>query len=171
MLSKDVGTYFTCLTGVNKLRQDLNSRQRNLLLTYQNLEWDDKNLYSEVMSIIHKYQKKVLDYTGRQINDIEIIQKAINIDKDIRGLVAKLRKYDSPEEEIPYEHFPTDVDFDKCADIKDFKVCEAIVKEMKKSVDNIFTDYDEKLEEKKNRMRELINKFFDKNKTTLKAAK
>ena len=166
VLSKDVGTYFTCLTGVNKLRQDLNSRQRNLLLTYQNLEWDDKNLYSEVMSIIHKYQKKVLDYTGRQINDIEIIQKAINIDKDIRGLVAKLRKYDSPEEEIPYEHFPTDVDFDKCADIKDFKVCEAIVKEMKKSVDNIFTDYDEKLEEKKNRMRELINKFFDKNKTT-----
>ena len=54
VLSKDVGTYFTCLTGVNKLRQDLNSRQRNLLLTYQNLEWDDKNLYSEVMSIIHK---------------------------------------------------------------------------------------------------------------------
>ena len=166
VLSKDVSTYFTCLSGVNKMRQDLNNRQRYLLSTYQNLEWDDKNLYSEVMSIIHKYQKKVLDYTGRQINDIEIIQRAINIDKDIRGLVAKLRKYDSPEEEIPYEHFPTDVDFDKCVDIKDYKVCEAIVKEMKKSVDNIFNDYDEKLEEKKNRMRELINKFFDKNKTT-----
>ena len=166
VLSKDVSTYFTCLNGVNKMRQDLNNRQRYLLSTYQNLEWDDKNLYSEVMSIIHKYQKKVLDYTGRQINDIEIIQRAINIDKDIRGLVAKLRKYDSPEEEIPYEHFPTDVDFDKCVDIKDYKVCEAIVKEMKKSVDNIFNDYDEKLEEKKNRMRELINKFFDKNKTT-----
>ena len=165
-LSKDVSTYFTCLSGVNKMRQDLNNRQRKLLSTYQNLEWDDKNLYSEVMSIIHKYQKKVLDYTGRQINDIEIIQRAINIDKDIRGLVAKLRQYDSPEEEIPYEHFPTDVDFDKCVDIKDYKVCEAIVKEMKKSVDNIFNDYDEKLEEKKNRMRELINKFFDKNKTT-----
>jgi len=166
VLSKDVSTYFTCLSGVNKMRQDLNNRQRYLLSTYQNLEWDDKNLYSEVMSIINKYQKKVLDYTGRQINDIEIIQRAINIDKDIRGLVAKLRKYDSPEEEIPYEHFPTDVDFDKCVDIKDYKVCEAIVKEMKKSVDNIFNDYDEKLEEKKNRMRELINKFFDKNKTT-----
>ena len=166
VLSKDVSIYFTCLSGVNKMRQDLNNRQRYLLSTYQNLEWDDKNLYSEVMSIIHKYQKKVLDYTGRQINDIEIIQRAINIDKDIRGLVAKLRKYDSPEEEIPYEHFPTDVDFDKCVDIKDYKVCEAIVKEMKKSVDNIFNDYDEKLEEKKNRMRELINKFFDKNKTT-----
>ena len=166
VLSKDVSTYFTCLSGVNKMRQDLNNRQRYLLSTYQNLEWDDKNLYSEVMSIIHKYQKKVLDYTGRQINDIEIIQRAINIDKDIRGLVAKLRKYDSPEEEIPYEHFPTDVDFDKCVDIKDYKVCEAIVKEMKKSVDNIFNDYDEKLEEKKNRLRELINKFFDKNKTT-----
>jgi hypothetical protein len=45
------------------------------------------------------------------------------------------------------------------------------VKEMKKSVDNIFTDYDEKLEEKKNRMRELINKFFDKNKTTTEEEK
>ena len=166
IMSKDCSTYFTSLTGVNKLRQDLNNRQKNLLMTYQSLEWDDKNLYSDVMEIIHRYQKKVIDYTGRQMNDVEMIQKAINIDKDIRGLVAKLRRYESPEKEIPYEHFPSDVDFDKCLDFKDFKVCDSIVKEMKKYVDNIFMDYDEKLEEKKNRLRDLINKFFDKNKTT-----
>jgi hypothetical protein len=37
---------------------------------------------------------------------------------------------------------------------------------MKTYVENIFDDYDEKLEEKKNRLRDLIYKFFDKNKTT-----
>ena len=166
VLSKDCSTYISSLSGVNKLRNELNIKQNHLLKTYQVLEWDDKNLYSDVMEIIHKYQRKVLEYTGKQLNDVEMIQKAINIDKDIRGLVARLRRYDSPEREIPYEHFPTDVDFDKCVDVKDFKVCEAIVKEMKKSVDNIFMNYDEKLEDKKNKMRDLVNKFFDKNKTT-----
>ena len=134
---------------MNNLRNELNKKQRSLLIIYQNLEWDDKILYSDVIKVIQKYQKKVLDYAGGQLNDFEIIQKAINIDKDILGLVHKLRRYESPEKEIPYEHFPSDVDFDKCNDIRDYKVCEAIVKEMKKSVDCIFPDYDEKLEEKK----------------------
>ena len=116
--------------------------------------------------MLWKYQKKVYDYTGKQLNDVELIQKQIHIDQDIRGLVERLRKYDTPEEEIPYEHYPTDVDFDKCSDIKDYKVFDAIVKEMKNYVENIFDTYDEKLEEKKNRLRDLIYKFFDKNKTT-----
>ena len=165
-MAKDCNTYYASVKNVDKLRKELNKKQDNLLLLYQNLEWDDKNLYSNVMEIIRKYQKKVLDYTGQQLNDVEIIQKSIDIDKDIRGLVAKLRRYDSPEEEIIYEHYPSDVDFDKCQDFKDYKVCDAIVKEMKSHVDNIFNEYDEKLEEKKNKMRELVYKFFDKNKTT-----
>ena len=107
------------------------------------------------MEIIHKYQKKILEYTGKQLSDVEAIQKAIDIDKDIRILVDKLRIYETPEKEIPFEHFPSDVDFDKCNDIKDYKVADAIVKEMKKSVDYIYPDYDEKLEEKKNKLRDL----------------
>ena len=166
-MSKDCNNYVTSLKQVNKLRLDINKKQNSLLFLYQTLEWDDKNLYSNVMEIIRKYQKKILDYTGKQLNDVEIIQKAIDIDKDIRGLVAQLRKYESPEEEIPYEHYPiSDVDFDRCTDSKDYKVCDAVIKEMKQFVDNVFEDYDEKLEEKKNKMRELIYKFFDKNRIT-----
>ena len=167
-MSKDCNNYVTSLKSVNKLRIDINRKQSNLLSLYQTLEWDDKNLYSNVMEIIRKYQKKILDYTGKQLNDVEMIQKAINIDKDIRGLVAQLRRYDSPEGPILYEHYPiNDIDFDKCSDTKDYKVCDAVVKEMKLYVENIFDKYDEKLEEKKNKMRELIYKFFDKNKTTI----
>ncbi len=171
VLAKDCNNYMASLRNVNKLRKELNKKQDYLLLQYQNLEWEDKNLYADVMEIIWKYQKKVYDYTGKQLNDVELIQKQIHIDQDIRGLVERLRKYDSPEEEIPYEHYPTDVDFDRCSDIKDYKVFDAIVKEMKNYVENIFDTYDEKLEEKKNRMRELINKFFDKNKTTTEEEK
>ena len=166
VLAKDCNNYMASLRNVNKLRKELNKKQDYLLLQYQNLEWEDKNLYADVMEIIWKYQKKVYDYTGKQLNDVELIQKQIHIDQDIRGLVERLRKYDTPEEEIPYEHYPTDVDFDRCSDIKDYKVFDAIVKEMKNYVENIFDTYDEKLEEKKNRLRDLIYKFFDKNKTT-----
>ena len=170
-MAKDCSTYVGSLKNVNKLRTELNKKQKTLLLLYQNLEWEDKNLYTDVMSIIRKYQRKVLEYTGKQLNDIEMIQKAIDIDKDIRGLVAQLRRYDSPEKEIGYEHYPAVVDFDKCADSRDYKMCNAVVKEMKQYVENIFEDYDEKLEEKKNRMRELVLKFFDKNKTTTEEEK
>ena len=34
------------------------------------------------------------------MNEVEIIQNAIHIDKDIRGWVEKLRKYESLGEEI-----------------------------------------------------------------------
>ena len=165
-LSKDCSNYVQSLRNVNKIRKEVNKKQDNLLLVYQDLEWDDKNLYADVMEIIWKYQKKVYDYTGKQLNDVETIQNAIHIDKDIRGLVEKLRRYESPEEEILYEHYPSEVDFDKCQDIKDYRVCDAIVKEMKSYVENIFENYDEKLEDKKNRLRDLIIKFFDKNRQT-----
>ena len=165
-LSKDCSNYVQSLRNVNKIRKEVNKKQDNLLLVYQDLEWDDKNLYADVMEIIWKYQKKVYDYTGKQLNDVETIQNAIHIDKDIRGLVEKLRRYESPEEEILYEHYPSEVDFDKCQDIKDYRVCDAIVKEMKSYVENIFENYDEKLEDKKNRFRDLIIKFFDKNRQT-----
>ena len=165
-LSKDCSNYIQSLKNVNKIRKEVNKKQDNLLSVYQELEWDDKNLYADVMEIIWKYQKKVYDYTGKQLNEVEIIQNAIHIDKDIRGLVEKLRKYESPEEEILYEHYPTEVDFDKCQDIKDYRVCDAIVKEMKSYVEGIFENYDEKLEDKKNRFRDLIIKFFDKNRQT-----
>ena len=165
-LSKDCSNYIQSLKNVNKIRKEVNKKQDNLLSVYQELEWDDKNLYADVMEIIWKYQKKVYDYTGKQLNEVEIIQNAIHIDKDIRGLVEKLRKYESPEEEILYEHYPTEVDFDKCQDIKDYRVCDAIVKEMKSYVEGIFFFYFEKLEDKKNRFRDLIIKFFDKNRQT-----
>ena len=166
VMSKDCGTYVNSLEYVNTLRTKLNIKQTKLLKRYEELERDDKNLYSKIMEIIHKYQKKILDFTGEEMNMTEGIQKNINIDKDIRELVESLRSRDKPEKQIPYVHYPTEMDFDKCNDTKDYRVTNEVVKAMKKYSDKIFTDYDEKLEEKKNKMRELINKFFDMNKQT-----
>ena len=166
VMSKDCGIYVNSLEYVNTLRTKLNIKQTKLLKRYEELERDDKNLYSKIMEIIHKYQKKILDFTGEEMNMTEGIQKNINIDKDIRELVESLRSRDKPEKQIPYVHYPTEMDFDKCNDTKDYRVTNEVVKAMKKYSDKIFTDYDEKLEEKKNKMRELINKFFDMNKQT-----
>ena len=166
IMSKDCSSYVTSLESVNVLRTKLNNKQTQLLKMYEELERDDKNLYSKIMEIIHKYQKKIIDFTGEKADINERIQKNINIEKDIRELVISLRSREKPEKEIPYCHYPTEMDFDKCNDIKDFKVINEVVKAMKQFSDKIFMDYDEQLEDKKNKMRELIYKFFDMNRLT-----
>ena len=165
-MSKDCTAYIASLDKVNKSRIELNQKQSILLKTYQSLEKDDKTLYSKIMDIMRSYQKKILDYTGEGYNKTEALQKNIDIDRDMRKLIEELRSRDKPEEEIPYVHYPTEIDFDKCSDTKDYKVCNEMVKTIKKYHNRVFNDYDEKLEEKKNKMRELIYKFFDMNKVT-----
>jgi hypothetical protein len=165
-MSQDCTAYITSLDLVNGLRSDLNKKQSKLLKLYQYLEKEDKLLYSKIMEIINTYQKKILDFTGEGYNRTEALIKNINIDRDMTNLIIDLKGLEKPEEEIPYAHYPTEIDFNKCCDGRDFKVCNEIVKTMKKYHDRVFTGYDESLEEKKNKMRDLINKFFDMNKTT-----
>ena len=50
-LSKDCSNYVQSLRNANKIRKEMNKKQDNLLLIYQDFEWDDKNLYSDVMEI------------------------------------------------------------------------------------------------------------------------
>ena len=166
IMSKDCDAYVKSLDYVNNMRTKLNTRQTRLLKLYEELEKQDKNLYSKVMEIIRKYQKRILDFTGEKMSYTEGIIKSINIDRDIRELVESLRSREKPEGKIPYVHYPTEVDFDKCNDTKDFKVVNEVVKTIKKYSPNVFMSYDESLEDKKNKMRDLINKFFDMNKTT-----
>ena len=166
VMSKVCGIYLTNLENVNVLRTNLNNKQTKLLIRYEELEKDDKNLFSKVIELIHKYQKKLLDFFWDINNLTEEIFKNINIDRDIRTLVESLRSNDNPEKEIPYIHYPTELDFDKCNDTKDYKLVNEVVKTMKKYNDNLFVDYDEQLEEKKNKMRDLLYNYFDNNKTT-----
>jgi len=166
ILSKDCGSYVNSLENVNALRIKLNLKQAKLLQRYESLEKYDKQLYSNLIDIIHKYQNKIQALNREKIAMVEGIQKSINIDRDIRQLVESLRGKEKPEKEIPYIHYPTDIEFDRCFDTKDYKVANEVVKLMKTYSDKIFTDFDEKLEEKKNKMRELIVKFFDMNRLT-----
>ena len=58
VMAKDCDTYVKSLDTVNAMRVKLNSKQTKLLKLYEELEKQDKNLYSKVMEIIRKYQKK-----------------------------------------------------------------------------------------------------------------
>ena len=165
-MSKDCTTYVIYLDKTNKSRIEVNQKQSILLKYYQTLEKEDKILNVIIMKYIHAYKKKILDYAGEGYNKTEELIKNINIDRDMRKLIEELRSREKPEEEIPYVHYPTEIDFDKCNDTKDYKVCTEMVKTIKKYHNRVFPDYDEKLEEKKNKMRELIFKFFDMNKVT-----
>ena len=165
-MSKVCDNYISNLEKVNVLRTNLNIKQAKLLKRYEELERDDKKLYSQIMEIIYKYQKKILDFANDSSDKTEEIINNINIDRDIRALVESLRNNDNPGKEIPYIHYPTELDFNKCNDIKDYNVVNEVVKTMKAYCDKIFMDYDEQLEEKKNEMRESLHKYFDNNKTT-----
>ena len=159
-MAKDCRNYISSLDKVNKLRININKNQSILLKGYEKLEKEDKILYSKILESILKYQKGIID------ESYEMLQKKFNMEKDIRELIKELRSRDIPEEEIPYVHYPTEIDFNKCNDSKDYKVCNEMVKTIKKFDNSLFTNYDEKLEDKKNKMRELILKFFDMNKVT-----
>ena len=164
-MKKDLSTYIMSLNGTNSTREKINEKQKNLLNYYQELEKEDKTLYFKIMAIIRDYQRKILDYTGNSGNQIEAIQKNIDIDRDIRALVESLKSRDKPEPEIPYIHYPTEIDFDKCQDVKDYKVADEVVRTMKQYSEYIFNKCNLNLEEDKNKMRELIYKLFDNNKT------
>ena len=165
--AKDCKAYVNSLENVNKFRVKLNKQQKELLKMYQDLEREDGELYSKVINIINTHRKKILDLTKGDLQTTETILSNINIDRDLLSLVQKLKSRDYPEEEIKYEHYPTEIDFDKSNDIKDYKVYNETVKTMKNVIGNdIFKDYDENLEEKKNKMRELVVKYFDMNKST-----
>ena len=166
-MKKDLNIYISSLNGTNSSREKLNEKQKSLLKLYQELEKEDKNLYFKIMATIREYQRKILDFTGKNESNIEGIQKNMDIDRDIRSLVESLRSRDKPEPEIPYIHYPTEIDFDKCQDVRDYKVVNEVVQTMKTySPEYIFNTCDMKLEEDKNKMRELIHKLFDNNKIT-----
>ena len=160
-MSKEINIYTNYLESVNTLRDKLNIKQTNLLKIYEELEKDDKYLYSNIMEFINIYQKKILDYLNDKIYLTEEIQKNVNNEKDIQILVESLKSDEKPEKEIPYIHYPTKVDFDKCLNTSNYEIENEVVKTMKKYSDKIFMDYDEKLEENKNKMRELIYKAFE----------
>ena len=165
--AKDCKNYVASLDAVNKFRVKLNNQQKELLNMYQILEREDGELYSKVINIINNNRKKILELTNGDIQGTESILSNINVDRDLEALVQKLKKGHYPEEEIKYEHYPTEIDFDKSNDVRDYKVYNETVKTMKSYMGkDIFKDYDESLEEKKNRVRELVTKYFDLNKTT-----
>ena len=148
--AKDCKNYVTSLDSVNKFRVKLNNQQKELLQMYETLEREDGELYSKVINIIDTHRKKILELTKGDLQNTESIISNINIDRDLESLVQKLKSKHYPEEEIKYEHYPTEIDFDKSNDVKDFKVYNETVKTMQGYIGkDIFRDYDENLEEKK----------------------
>ena len=160
LMAKDCNNYICSLDKVNKLRIEINKKQSILLKGYEKLEKEDKILYSKILEFIDTYQKGIID------ESYGMLQKKFDMDKDIKELIKELRSRDKPEKEIPYVHYPTEIDFNKCIDNKDYKVFNEMVKTIKKYHNMLFKNFDEKLEDKKNKMRELIFKFFDMNKVT-----
>ena len=157
-MAKDCSIYISSLDNVNHLRSKINQKQSKLLKVYEKLEKEDKILYSKILEFIDLYQKGIID------ESYQMLQKKFDMDKDIIRLIKDLRSRDKPEKEIPYVHYPTEIDFNKCNDAKDYKVCNEVIRTIKKYHNSVFTNYDEKLEYNKNKMRELLFKFFDMNK-------
>ena len=58
IMSKDCETYIKSLDYVNNMRIKLNNKQANLLKLYEELEKQNKNIYSKIMENFRIYQKK-----------------------------------------------------------------------------------------------------------------
>ena len=164
-MAKDCNAYSNQLDHTNEMRKKANEKQSSLLRLYQELEFEDRNLYYKLIQIINKYQNKILEYTKKENDTVQQILKDINIDQDIRSLIESLKSKDKPEDTIIYQQYPTEMNNNLCNNNKDFRVFTEVVKTMRTFSDKVFMDYDENLEENKNKMRELMYKLFDLNRT------
>ena len=104
-----------------------------------------------------KFQKEFIE---EKKNEVDNIKNNINVKKDVKQLILNFAGNEKPEDEILFINFPTTIDFDKSDTNEAFKIYTQSVEFIQNIVPGEFPNYNEKLEEEKNNMREVIYKLF-----------
>ena len=144
----------------NALREDSINKQKHLLFTYQNIEEEVGKINTNISNIFFENLKFQKEFIEEKKNEIDNIKNNINIKKDVKQLILNFAGNEKPEEEILFINFPSNIDFDKSDTNETFKIYTQTVEFIKSVVNGEFPKYNEKLEEDKNNMREVIYKLF-----------
>ena len=144
----------------NALREESINKQKHLLFTYQNIEEEVGKINTNITNIFFENLKFQKEFIEEKKNEIDNIKNNINIKKDVKQLILNFAGNEKPEDEILFINFPTTIDFDKSDINEAFKIYTQSVEFIQNIVPGEFPNYNEKLEEEKNNMREVIYKLF-----------
>ena len=159
---KPFNTYKNSVNKVNENRIDSINKQKNLLYVYQEMEEEIGKFNINTLKLF--FQNQTIQKGFLDIEYLEL-RKVVDIDntfKDIKQLIIDYTGHDKPEEEIPFSYFPTTIDFDKSESNETYQIYNKSVIYIKNIIPDEFPNFDQDLEDKKNEIREVTYKLFEK---------
>ena len=154
--------YKNSVNKANEMRIDSINKQKNLLYVYQELEEEIGKFNINTLKLF--YQNQTIQKGFLDIEYLEL-RKVVDIDntfKDIKQLIIEYTGHDKPEEEIPFSYFQTTIDFDRCENSESYQILNKSIIYIRNVIPDEFPKFNQELEDKKNEMREVTYKLFEK---------
>ena len=159
--SKEYGKYKKSVKKANEYREIFNKKQKEILYNFQEIEVYKGKLNSNMIQIILQNHKNQTDINQAKIAKFESIKNDLNINRDIKNMLLEFQSKEKPDGEIYLINFNSNIDFDKCENDEEFNFnvdCINYIREINKEE---YPKYNQKLEQTKNDMRNLLTKMFD----------
>lgn len=160
----NLNKYQLSLEQSNKILEEYNTKQKNLIKKYVEMEEFDLKIYYSIINNFQKIERdKTMeflcsDYFNQLIKDNG--QKNINLELKEKLKRRKDEKMKKPRKPLEFEPHKSQIDFNSCLGNEDFNnYLDAL--DVIKNKYNVKFEVDVETEKKKNSFRELLKKFFE----------
>ena len=157
---KNLDKYSSSIVEANKDREETIEKQTNLLKLYQFLETQDGEFINNCIADIYNREKENNESKKKLLDEMELVIKEINLDKDKESLMNTYKSEEKPEEVITLIQYEPPIDFEKGSNPEEYKINHEIIVAMKSVIPDLMPSFDIEKENKKQEMRELSKKIF-----------
>ena len=152
--------YKDSINKVNKLREELISKEKLLLYNYQKIEQETGKMNTSLAFIFSYNQNIQKEIATNKLNEVEDIKKTLNSNKDIKQLILDYSGDNKPYEEIKINHFISLIDFDKSDNNEEFQIYLQTTLYIKNVNNEEYPSFNKDLENEKNEMRNALYRLF-----------
>ena len=160
----NLNKYQSCINDFNKIIEEYNSKQTNLIKYYVEIAKFDLNIfYSTINNFINIERDKTVEFLCSDIINQLVMknaQKNIKLETKEKLKRKKNDKRRKPLKPFKFEEHKSKIDFDSCFENEEFNnYLDAL--DVIKNKYSVKFEVDVDLEKKKNSFRELLKKFFE----------
>lgn len=155
--------YLEMLKEANNYREIVNTKQRDLLKFYENMENKDHQLYILLLKDYYSFLKTDNSIMKGNLIQMEDKINKIDFNKDIIELINIYGSEKRPEKIIKYRPYELEFNSDNSLDENDLTINYQITIAMKPFIKDLCPNFDIELETKKQEMRDLSQKIINKN--------
>ena len=160
----NLNKYQSCLNEINKVLEEYNTKQANLIQNYVEMEKMDLNIYYSTIKNFKKFERdKTVEFLcSDKINQLMIKNAKKDIQFEVKEKLKRKKneKNRRPIKTIKFEEHKSKIDFNSCIGNEEFNNYLDAIDVIKNKYSVRFeVNVDE--EKKKNSFRELLKKFFE----------